>query len=67
MSVTYPSVKHKLPDLFNVIIAADTHLSILKELKVIPFEKYKKYKQDRFAYTRSAENFVKRQKGGNVV
>ncbi len=64
--VVYPPVKHKIPKLFQLIIAADNLIDLLKKLKVVNLDQFKSIKKDRQDFTRAAENFVIKQKGGKT-
>jgi len=62
----YPKVQHKIPELFQLIIASDNLLSLLKQVPVIDFSQFKKVRQERRDYLKAAENFIIRQKGGKA-
>lgn len=65
--IKYPQVKHKIPDLFQEIIKNDSKMKTLKESSIPSFEEYKELKDERQRLTRGAENFIQKQKGGNVI
>lgn len=65
--VVYPAVKHKIPELFTLIITADALIEALRKLKVVNFEEFKIVRRERRDYTKAAENFIIRQKGGTTT
>lgn len=42
-------------------------MKTLKESSIPSFEEYKELKDERQRLTRGAENFIQKQKGGNVI
>ncbi len=59
----YPKVKHKLHELFDIIIDVDKYRELLRKLSVIPLDDVRQNKLRRQELTRAAEEYVKRQKG----
>jgi hypothetical protein len=62
----YPGVKHKIPELFKLIIANDDRRAELKSVDVISFNEFKELKKERQQFRRGAEHFIIKQKGGKV-
>jgi hypothetical protein len=60
----YPKVAHKLPELFSLIIEIDDIIQATVSSPVPDFERYRAAKKVRRDYTRAAEKFIQRQKGG---
>lgn len=61
----YPKVKHKLHELFDIIIDVDKYRELLRKLSVIPLDDVRQNKLRRQELTRAAEEYVKRQKGSS--
>lgn len=64
--VCYPEVKHKIPELFELIIKSDNLQDMYRKMPVVDFMKFRKNKRDRKEFTTSAEKFIQRQKGGTI-
>lgn len=65
--IKYPEVKHKIPGLFEEIIANDNKMEALKESPISSFEEFKELKEERQRLRIGAEKFIQKQKGGNVI
>ena len=64
--LSYPAVKHKIPELFLLIIENDRQMLELKMSDVIQMDLYKGLKSERNDFRRGAEAFIIRQKGGKT-
>lgn len=64
LMIKYPKVEHKIPELFQLIIKNDYLGDLLKQFKVVSFNRFKQYKSRRIELERAAEKFIQRQKGG---
>jgi hypothetical protein len=64
--LSYPAVKHKIPELFSLIIENDRQMAELKASDVIQMDLYKGLKSERTNFRRGAEAFIIKQKGGKA-